>query len=131
MTGRTYTSFRTQSQTERPFRIVKVGLTRPREELYDRINRRVDLMMSEGLEEEARRVYPHKEYNSLNTVGYKELFKYFDGEWTREFAIEKIKQNSRIYSRKQMTWFKRDEQIRWFHPDEKEAIIEYIKGEMK
>jgi tRNA dimethylallyltransferase len=131
MTGRTYTSFRTQSQKERPFRIVKVGLTRPREELYDRINRRVDLMMSEGLEEEARRVYPHKEYNSLNTVGYKELFKYFDGEWTREFAIEKIKQNSRIYSRKQMTWFKRDEQIRWFHPDEKEAIIEYIKGEMK
>jgi tRNA dimethylallyltransferase len=131
MTGRTYTSFRTQSQKERPFRIVKVGLTRPREELYDRINRRVDLMMSEGLEEEARRVYPHKEYNSLNTVGYKELFKYFDGEWTREFAIEKIKQNSRIYSRKQMTWFKRDEQIRWFHPDEKEAIIKYIKGEMK
>ncbi len=131
MTGRTYTSFRTQSQKERPFRIVKVGLTRPRKELYDRINRRVDMMMSEGLEEEARRVYPHKEYNSLNTVGYKELFKYFDGEWTREFAIEKIKQNSRIYSRKQMTWFKRDEQIRWFHPDEKEAIIEYIKGEMK
>jgi tRNA dimethylallyltransferase len=87
MTGQTYTSFRTAAHKERPFKIIKIGLTRPREELYDRINRRVDLMMEEGLEEEARRVYPHKEYNSLNTVGYKELFKYFDGEWTREFAI--------------------------------------------
>jgi tRNA dimethylallyltransferase len=104
-----------------------VGLTRPREELYDRINRRVDQMMADGLEEEARRVYPHKEYNSLNTVGYKEMFKYFDGEWTREFAIEKIKQNSRIYSRKQMTWFKRDPEIHWFHPEEGEAIMQWIR----
>jgi tRNA dimethylallyltransferase len=129
MTGQTYTSFRTAAHKERPFRILKIGLTRPREELYDRINRRVDMMMEEGLEEEARRVYPHKDYNSLNTVGYKEMFKYFDGEWTREFAIEKIKQNSRIYSRKQMTWFKRDESIRWFHPDEKEKIIAYLQEE--
>jgi tRNA dimethylallyltransferase len=130
MTGQTYTSFRTAAHKERPFKIIKIGLTRPREELYDRINRRVDLMMEEGLEEEARRVYPHKEYNSLNTVGYKELFKYFDGEWTREFAIEKIKQNSRIYSRKQMTWFKRDTEIHWFHPDEQEAIIQLITEEV-
>jgi tRNA dimethylallyltransferase len=130
MTGRTYTSFRTAAPKERPFRILKIGLTRPREELYDRINRRVDQMMADGLEEEARRVYPHKDYNSLNTVGYKEMFRYFDGEWTREFAIEKIKQNSRIYSRKQMTWFKRDADIRWFHPEEQEAILRYLREQM-
>ena len=116
MTGKTYTSFRTRQVKERPFRMVKVGLTRDREELYRRINLRVDQMMADGLLEEALRVYPYRSLNSLNTVGYKELFKYFDGEWTLDFAVEKIKQNSRIYSRKQMTWFKRDADIRWFHP---------------
>jgi len=122
MTGKTYTSFRTQQKKERPFRIVKIGLTREREELYDRINRRVDLMIEDGLVEEARRVYPHRTLNSLNTVGYKEMFKYLDGEWTLPFAIEKIKQNSRIYSRKQMTWFRRDEEICWFHPEEEDVL---------
>lgn len=126
MTGKTYTSFRTRSCKERPFRIIKIGLTRDREELYDRINRRVDMMMQEGLLEEARRVYPFKHLNSLNTVGYKEMFQYLDGEWTLDFAIEKIKQNSRIYSRKQMTWFKRDTDIAWFHPDQKAEIMQYI-----
>lgn len=126
MTGQTYTSFRTRQTKPRPFRIVKIGLTRDREELYDRINRRVDQMMADGLLDEARRVYPHKDYNSLNTVGYKELFKYLDGEWTLDFAVEKIKQNSRIYSRKQMTWFKRDPEIRWFHPDEEAEILAYL-----
>ena len=126
MTGRTYTSFRTRTAKERPFRIVKVGLRREREELYDRINRRVDQMVAGGLVEEARRVYPFRHLNSLNTVGYKELFAHFDGQCTLEFAIEKIKQNSRIYSRKQMTWFRRDEDIHWFHPDEEEAIMEYV-----
>lgn len=126
MTGKTYTSFRTRSPKERPFRIIKIGLTRDREELYDRINRRVDMMMQEGLLEEARRVYPFKHLNSLNTVGYKEMFQYLDGEWTLDFAIEKIKQNSRIYSRKQMTWFKRDTDIAWFHPDQQAEIIQYI-----
>lgn len=126
MTGKTYTSFRTRSPKERPFRIIKIGLTRDREELYDRINRRVDMMMQEGLLEEARRVYPSKHLNSLNTVGYKEMFQYLDGEWTLDFAIEKIKQNSRIYSRKQMTWFKRDTDIAWFHPDQQAEIIQYI-----
>ena len=119
MTGRTYTSFRTQ--------IVKVGLVRDREELYDRINRRVDQMMADGLLDEARRVYPQRACNSLNTVGYKELFKYIDGEWTLPFAVEKIKQNSRIYSRKQMTWFKRDMDIRWFHPDQEAEIQAYLR----
>lgn len=126
MTGKTYTSFRTRSCKERPFRIIKIGLTRDREELYDRINRRVDMMMQEGLLEEARRVYPFKHLNSLNTVGYKEMFQYLDGEWTLDFAIEKIKQNSRIYSRKQMTWFKRDTDIAWFHPDQQAEIMQYI-----
>lgn len=126
MTGRTYTSFRTQSHKERPFRIIKIGLRRDREELYDRINRRVDIMMEEGLLEEAKRVLPYRGLNSLNTVGYKEMFMYLDGTWELDFAIEKIKQNSRIYSRKQMTWFKRDENITWFHPDEHVAVRTFI-----
>ena len=130
MTGKSYTSFRTQSTKKRPFRIIKIGLTREREELYERINRRVDEMLDAGLLEEVKAVYPYKELNSLNTVGYKELFKYLDGEWTLEFAIEKIKQNSRIYSRKQMTWFKRDNEIHWFHPDQKEEIINYINEQL-
>lgn len=126
MTGKTYTSFRTQQKKERPFHILKIGLTRDRAELYDRINRRVDQMMEEGLLEEARSVYVHRNLNSLNTVGYKEIFKYLDGEWELPFAIEKIKQNSRIYSRKQMTWFKRDEEIQWFHPEQETEILSYL-----
>jgi tRNA dimethylallyltransferase len=128
MTGKTYTSFRTQSTKERPFRIIKIGLIREREELYDRINRRVDEMMKDGLLEEARSVYAYKHLNSLNTVGYKEMFQYMDGEWTLDFAIEKIKQNSRIYSRKQMTWFKRDKDITWFHPDQQKEIMNHINN---
>ena len=127
MTGKTYTSFRTQQKKERPFHIVKIGLTRDREELYERINRRVDMMIEDGLIEEAKQVYPYRTLNSLNTVGYKEIFKYLDGEWTLPFAIEKIKQNSRIYSRKQMTWFKRDEEIRWFHPEQETEILAYLR----
>lgn len=131
MTGKTYTSFRTQQKKERPFHILKIGLTRDRAELYDRINRRVDQMMNEGLLEEARSVYAHRELNSLNTVGYKEIFKYLDGEWDLDFAIEKIKQNSRIYSRKQMTWFKRDKEIKWFHPEQEKEILSYLQASIK
>ena len=130
MTGRTYTSFRTQTTKERPFRIIKIGLRREREELYDRINRRVDQMVVDGLVDEARRVYPLRHLNSLNTVGYKELFAHFDGDCALEFAIEKIKQNSRIYSRKQMTWYRRDDSIRWFHPDEQADILRYLSDVM-
>jgi len=122
MTGRTYTSFRTRQIKQRPFQTIKIGLTRPREELYMLINERVDQMILDGLVEEARKVYPFRSYNSLNTVGYKELFLYLDGEWSLESAIEKIKRNTRVYARKQMTWFKRDKDILWFHPDEKEKI---------
>ena len=127
MTGQTYTSFRTSQTKERPFNIIKVGLKREREELYARINKRVDIMMEDGLLEEAKSVYQYKNLNSLNTVGYKEMFKYLDGEWELPFAIEKIKQNSRIYSRKQVTWFKRDNDITWFHPDDTDNIMSFIE----
>lgn len=126
MTGKPYSELRTNPQKQRPFKIIKIGLTRDREELYERINHRVDSMMEDGLLDEARQVYPYKHLNSLNTVGYKEMFKYLEGEWTFDFAIEKIKQNSRIYSRKQMTWFRRDQDITWFHPDDEQAILNHI-----
>lgn len=128
MTGKTYTSFRTNIRKERPFKIVKIGLNRDRAELYERINLRVDEMMKQGLIEEVKSVVQYRQYNSLNTVGYKEIFKYLDGEWTLDFAVEKIKQNSRIYSKKQITWFKRDEDINWFNPEQENEIIEYISS---
>jgi tRNA dimethylallyltransferase len=127
MTGRTYTSFRTAHKKQRPFQIVKIGLNRPREELYARINRRVDLMMKQGLEDEARRMFPHKGVNALNTVGYKELFDYFEGRWPLNEAVERIKGNTRRYARKQLTWFRRDQSMRWFHPDQSEQIKTYIE----
>ncbi len=131
MTGRTYTSFRVRRKAHRPFRIIKVGLQREREELYDRINRRVDCMMQDGWLDEARRVLPFRHCNSLNTVGYKELFKYLDGEWELDFALEKIRRNTRVYSRKQMTWFRRDEEVRWFHPEDANGILDYLQAVLK
>ena len=128
MTGKTYTSFRKREKRQRPFDIIKIGLNRPREELYERINRRVDQMMGSGLLEEARSLYPKRHLNALNTVGYKELFDYMDGRWTLEEAVERIKGNTRRYARKQLTWYKKDPLIRWFHPDETEQIINYICG---
>lgn len=125
-TGKTYSSFRTSTKKERPFNIVKIGLTRGRTELYERIDKRVDKMMEEGLEEEARRMYPLKNENALNTVGYKELFDYFDGLCTLEEAVSKIKFNTHKYCRKQLTWFKRDTDIHWFSPENVEEIINYI-----
>ncbi|MCC8154848.1 MAG: tRNA (adenosine(37)-N6)-dimethylallyltransferase MiaA [Tannerellaceae bacterium] len=126
-TGKPYSFFRTNNKKQRPFRIIKIGLTRDREELCERINLRVEQMMKDGLLEEAKRVYPFRHLNSLNTVGYKELFQFFDGNWSLEQAVEKIKRNSRVYARKQMTWFKRDEEISWFHPEQTEAIFTYIR----
>ena len=126
MTGKTYTSFRKRSKKERPFRIIKIGLDRPREELYQRINARVDKMMSDGLLDEVKALYPKKELNALNTVGYKELFDYLDGRWPLEEAVERIKGNTRRYARKQLTWYKKDEHIRWFHPDDKQSLMNYI-----
>lgn len=126
-TGRPYSSFCIRRVGQRPFRIIQIGLTRPREELYERINRRVDRMMADGLADEARKVYPFRRLNALNTVGYKELFRYFDGEWPLDMAVGKIKRNTRVYARKQMTWFKRDSGIVWFHPDEKTALLAYVE----
>ena len=130
MTGRTYTSFRTNTKKERPFRIIKIGLNRPREELYNRINLRVDQMIADGLLDEARHVYPLRHMNALNTVGFKELFAYLDGVWTLQEAVERIKGNTRRYMRKQLTWFKRDDQIAWFHPLQEDEIISFIHEQL-
>ncbi len=116
--GRPYSSFLTKERKPRPFSVVKIGLRRERQELFDRINKRVDGMMKAGMLDEARRLYPFRKENALNTVGYKELFRYLDGEWKLPFAIEKIKKNTRDYAKKQMTWFAHDNTIQWFHPDE-------------
>ena len=126
MTGKTYTSFRTNKIKERPFQIIKIGLNLPREELYQRINQRVLNMIQEGWVEEALKVYPKRELNSLHTVGYRELFDYLDGLYTLDEAIEIIQSNTRRYMRKQLTWFKRDQKIRWFSPNNIEEIINYI-----
>ncbi|MBO4464636.1 MAG: tRNA (adenosine(37)-N6)-dimethylallyltransferase MiaA [Prevotella sp.] len=134
MTGRTYTSFRKRElgdtsrlyPSSRPFRIVKIALTRPREELYNRINARVDLMMQQGLLDEARRLLPHRHLNALNTVGYKEMFAYFDNTWSLDEAVERMKGNTRRYARKQLTWFKKDNEVTWFSPDDEQQIIEHI-----
>ena len=116
-TGRTYTSFRIGQAKQRPFRIVKIGLRRERANLFDRINRRVDQMMADGFLDEARRLYPLRHLNSLNTVGYKELFNAVDGTWPLPMAVERIKKNTRVYAKKQMTWFQRDTDINWIDID--------------
>jgi tRNA dimethylallyltransferase len=126
-TGKTYTSFRTQQKKERPFRIVKIGLNREREELYNRINQRVDQMISDGLQEEVKSLVNKRDTNALNTVGYKELFDYLDGRWPLDEAVERIKGNTRRYARKQLTWYKRDEDMHWFHPDNIQEILNYLK----
>lgn len=114
--GVPYSTLRTGKAKPRDFEIVKIALNLPREELFDRINRRVDAMVEQGLEEEARRVYPLRHLNSLNTVGFKEMFAYFDGTMERGVAIERIKKNTRVYAKKQLTWFQRDTTVRWLHP---------------
>lgn len=131
MTGKPYSSFLTRETKERPFNIIKVGLYREREELYNRINERVIEMINAGLIDEVKSVYPYKALNSLNTVGYKEIINYLDGVWSKDFAIQKIQQNSRNYAKKQMTWFKRDQDISWFKPDNKDKIIDYIAQNIK
>ena len=132
-TAKPYSSLRTNINKNRPFRIVKVGLERPREELYKRINRRVEQMIAEGLVDEAKRVYPKRALNSLRTVGYRELFAYFDGEYDLERAIELIQQNTRHYAKRQMTWYRRDKEIHWLKADiayeENIHIIDNLLGD--
>lgn len=129
-TGRTYTSFRTGEKRKRPFNIIKIGLNRDRDELYERINQRVLDMMEQGLEQEARSMLPHRELNALNTVGYKEMFQYFDGAIPLEEAIRQIQSNSRRYARKQLTWYKRDAEIMWFNPENVNEITNYIDSRL-
>lgn len=126
MTGKTYTSFRKNEKKKRPFNIIKIGLTLPREMLYNRINARVIDMINNGFVEEAKKVYPLRGLNSLNTVGYKELFDYFDGNISLDDAIFKIQSNTRRYARKQLTWYKKDENMKWFEPNNVEEILKYI-----
>lgn len=132
MTGNTYTSFRTNTLKERPFNVVKFGLMRDREQLFARINARVDQMMLEGLMEEVKRVYPQRHLNSLNTVGYKELFKVLDGEWELPMAVERIKKNTRVYAKKQMTWYKHDADIHWLNADQMntQEMLKTIENEV-
>ena len=128
MTGKTYTSFRKAEKKQHPFQIVKIGLNRDRSELYERINLRVDKMIQKGLVDEARNLTSYRQANALNTLGYKEIFNYFDGIWSFDEAIERIKGNTRRYARKQLTWFKRDATMRWFHPNDVELIKNYISN---
>lgn len=130
MTGKTYTSFRQNTKKQRPFDIIKIGLNRDREELYNRINARVLQMFDEGLVDEALAVYDKRGLNSLNTVGYKETFEYLDGLITKDQCVFNIQSNSRRYCRKQQTWFKRDKNIMWFHPDNIKEIINYIDNQL-
>lgn len=125
-TGRPYSEQRKGERAERPFRIIKIGTDMPRDVLYDRINRRVDMMVEEGLEAEARTVYPKRHLNALQTVGYRELFEYFDGNCTFEEAVELVKRNSRRYAKRQLTWFRRDAETAWFNPNDLDAIFAYI-----
>ncbi len=129
-TGKPYSALRTGVKRERPFNIVKIGVTMERAVLYERIDRRVDIMVEAGLEQEARKVYPLRHLNSLQTVGYREMFDYFDGSISRDEAIELIKRNSRRYAKRQLTWFGRDGEIEWFLPSETEKIVEYIDSKV-
>jgi len=126
-TGIPYSSLRIKQPQKRPFRIIQIGLNANREDLYDRINERVDEMIEKGLVEEARNLYRYRDLNALNTVGYKELFAYFDGTYSLEQAVEKIKTNTRRYAKRQLTWFRNDLSINWFEPDQLADIQSYIK----
>jgi tRNA dimethylallyltransferase len=129
-TGRPYSSFLKKQKNKRDFTIVRIGLERTRDDLYDRINSRVDEMVKAGLEDEVRSLIRFRHLNALNTVGYREFFGYFDGSFTREKAIELIKRNSRRYAKRQITWWGKDKDIKWFHPDRIEDIIQYIENKL-
>lgn len=134
-TGQPYSAFRKRDnmacpEGSRPFSILKIGLERPREELFDRINRRVTQMVEDGFIDEARRVIDKRHNNSLNTVGFKEIFAYLDGDWTLDFALERMRKNTRVYAKKQMTWFRRDNTIHWFHPDEVDNILDFVDRQL-
>jgi tRNA dimethylallyltransferase len=130
-TGKSFSSFRKQQKKKRKFKTIKLILSRDREVLYSRINQRVDMMMAEGLLEEAKNVYEYRANNALQTVGYKELFDYFDGEWDLETAISEIKKNTRRYAKRQMTWFRRDPETVFFNPSDESEIMNYLDETIK
>ena len=125
--GRPFSELRTGTRKKRPFRVVKIGLTRPREELFDRINRRVTAMVEEGFLDEARRVLPYRNCNALNTVGYKEIFRYFDGDCALDMALDRMRKNTRVFAKKQLTWWQRDAEVHWFPADEADRVLEWVK----
>ena len=127
ITNQPFSDLRTGLRKERPFNIVKIGLNRPRQELYERINQRVLDMMKEGLLDEARRFYEFRHLNTLNTVGYKELYEFMDGTWPLDFAVNIIQQDSRRYAKRQLTWFNRDKEINWFHPEDEAGVFDFLK----
>jgi tRNA dimethylallyltransferase len=131
MTGKPYSDLRTGQRKERPFNILKIGLNRPRPELYERINARVEEMMADGLLHEAEQFYVYRNLNTLNTVGYKELYEYMDGTYPLDFAVNMIKQDSRRYAKRQLTWFNRDREINWFHPDDEDEIMKFVSDKIK
>lgn len=124
--GKPYSFYRQKKMNPRPFNIIKIALDRPREELYNRIDQRMDLMIKEGLFSEAESLYPYRNLNALQTVGYKEIFDFLDGSYSRDEAIRLLKRNSRRYAKRQLTWFRKDQEFRWFHPDEFQQAVEYI-----
>jgi len=126
-TGKPYSMFRKNVKRPRPFRIIKIGLNRPRNELVEIISKRVDQMITNGLVDEARSLLPYRNENALKTVGYSEIFDHFDGKLTMDQAIEKIKTNTRRYAKRQLTWFRKDDSIRWFHPDQQDKVLEFLK----
>jgi tRNA dimethylallyltransferase len=130
-TGKPFSNFHTGEAKQRAFKVIHIGLERDRGELYDRINRRMDLMLEQGLEEEAKKLYPYRSLNAMQTVGYKEIFDFMDGVYGREEMIEKLKQHSRQYAKRQMTWLKKDDTVHWFHPDQINAIKETIRKDIQ
>lgn len=130
-TGKPYSSFLTNPQRSRPFNVIKIGLTYPREVLYERINDRVDQMINQGLVDEAKSLYPYRDHNALKTVGYREIFDFIDGKSSLEKAIELIKRNSRHYAKRQLTWWAKDNEITWFHPNEIDLVLYHIEEQLK
>ncbi|GAB3646483.1 tRNA (adenosine(37)-N6)-dimethylallyltransferase MiaA [Echinicola sediminis] len=129
-TGKPFSSFRTRKKVKRPFKVIKIGLERDREELYERINHRMDIMISGGLFDEAKKLFPLRELNALQTVGYTEIFNYLDGQYDRDEAIRLLKRNSRRYAKRQMTWFRRDGEMHWFSPNQYEQIIGFVQDQI-
>lgn len=129
-TGRPFSQYRIKKISPRPFYIIKVGLERDREELYQRIDHRMDLMIADGLFEEAEKLYAHRHLNALQTVGYSEIFGFMEGKYNREEAIRLLKRNSRRYAKRQLTWFRKDKTIKWFHPDQYDQVLNYIQSQI-